>query len=228
MARRHIALALAGWLLTAATAWADPFTYLSREAWNASVGAQDIDDFTAGGYSTGDVYNDASFDVHTDANMSAVRGQTRFRGTAYADRSIVFGNSYCSGCNGSFELAFDGTSLTTGGGVYGVGLVFEFGDSGGRFNGFTAFTTLADGATYNIQTPATNGFIGFTSSTAPIQSIHFGRPNGQPDFFAPSRILELAIAAAPATDLTAVPEPGTLLLIGGGLALVAALRARRR
>ncbi len=37
---RHCALSLAVWLLATVTAWADPFTYLSRQAWTAAVGVQ--------------------------------------------------------------------------------------------------------------------------------------------------------------------------------------------
>ena len=61
----------------------------------------------------------------SDAQMTAVLGETSYTATGFANVDIVnpIGSNhfYCAGCNGSFKLGFADTSVSAGGGVYGVG-----------------------------------------------------------------------------------------------------------
>jgi hypothetical protein len=120
-----VAVALSG----AARANAEPFTfYADRASFLAAVGESITDDYTAYGVVPG-----AAPLQLTDAEMSAVLGETAYESTSIPDLNLVGdvylygdGTNYCAGCHGNFRLSFDNTSLSVGRGVFGVGVNILF------------------------------------------------------------------------------------------------------
>ncbi len=122
---------------------------------------------------TDDYSNPAYMFIQSDAAMSDVLGQTDYHSTGFMDLNIVSGGTYCSGCNGSFELSFQTTTLGTAEGVNGVGLTILSND---MMMPYFAYITYADGTTEDLQM----GFGGFWGVSAPerIERIHFGLSGG--------------------------------------------------
>jgi hypothetical protein len=88
----------------------------------------------------------------SDATFSAFFGQTDYHSTGWENNNYVDpGGWYCAGCNGSFELSFQTTSVTMNDtGVYGVGLDILENQSSLPYY---AFITYGDGTTDNIALP---------------------------------------------------------------------------
>jgi len=94
--------------------------YSDRASFLACVGESITDGYTG--------YGDPNTPVQlSDAAMSAVLGETEYETLSCADCNLVGnvfvhgdGTNYCAGCNGNFRLTFTKTSLTSGGGVFGV------------------------------------------------------------------------------------------------------------
>lgn len=111
-------------LSVAAPANAQPFTFYSdRPSFLAAVGTSITDDYSAYGEPVGTPIQ------LTDAQMSAVLGETAYESTSFTDLNLVgdvygYGDktNYCAGCNGNFRLSFPNTSLSVAGGVFGVGV----------------------------------------------------------------------------------------------------------
>ncbi|MBN1665445.1 MAG: hypothetical protein JW862_00085 [Anaerolineales bacterium] len=118
----------------------------------------------------------ADFDIYSNAVMSAFLGEVDYYTTGFRDRNIIYpGLYYCAGCNGSFRLGFQTTSLTEGGvGVYGVGVNVS---SNLPTTPYYAYITYGDGSTDNIALPVGASFFGVTAPEL-IQSIHFGLSGG--------------------------------------------------
>jgi MYXO-CTERM domain-containing protein len=81
---------------------------------------------------------------------------------------------YCAGCNGSFELSFQTTTVGTAAGVHGVGMNIVFSDPGLPY---FAYILFADGTTANIPLPVAGSFWG-VSAPERIERIHFGLSMG--------------------------------------------------
>jgi len=107
--------------------------------------------------------------------MSAVLGETDYKSTGFNNLNLVQeDDSYCSGCNGSFELSFQTTTIGTAEGIRGVGLLIK----GHAPNvPFFAFITFADGATENVALPVAGNYWGVAAPER-IQKIHFGLTMG--------------------------------------------------
>ena len=165
-------------------------------------------------------------DIHTDAHMSGVLGETDYIATGNPNLNIVENQAtdanYCAGCNGSFELMFTSTSVGSASGVFGVGLNF------GNFTPavlYHAFVTFGDGTTADFALPFSGdltAFWGITSDLA-INTIDFGLANGGAANTEAFVIDNLRISAAP----TAVPEPTSIVLLGSGVATLFIRRRRR-
>jgi hypothetical protein len=147
--------------------------YTDRTTFEAALVNMVTDDYGTPPYPAG-------WGLYSDAIFSAYLGETDYHTTGFADWNIrqAAGN-YCAGCNGSFELSFQTTSVTESGtGVYGVGLDI-LGNSSSL--PYYAFITYGDGTTDDIALPvvADDG-ISFFGVTAPelIASIHFGLSGG--------------------------------------------------
>jgi hypothetical protein len=202
------------------------------------LGVRITDDYSAAGYAHGDIADSGDLDIHSDAHMTSVVGETRYLTTGQPGTNLILAQGgsflgeqdnpkYCAGCNGSFRLLFDATSIGTDRGVFAVGFeYFNIRDESIPDNLFLydALVTFGDGSSrsFDLQAAETSlSFFGITSGSR-IQSIHFA-PNGGR---APSQIGAFGIDNL--TIGSPVPEPGTLGLLGGGVLAFGCRRRRRR
>jgi hypothetical protein len=165
-------------------------------------------------------YNDFPPTVLTDAQMTAVLNETTYQTTGFVNNDLVlaFGNekAYCGGCNGSFLLSFDHTTVGDSNGVFGVGVDIVENTGGPSYD---AFVTFGDGSTEDFAL-AGNGFWGITS-TSEVSSIAFA-VDGLPTTEGAFAITDLTIGSS-------VPEPNTLALLGTALlGMVLFTRTRSR
>ncbi len=126
-------------------------TYSDRATFEAQLGTFIVDDYSASGYTTGDI----SADIFSNAAMSGVLGETDYQSTLFADTNRVFINSagnplYCAGCDGSFLLGFTTTSVGDASGVFGVG--FDYFNSALSPRA-VAFVTFGNATTANFALP---------------------------------------------------------------------------
>ena len=190
-----------------------------------------------GDFLTDDYENPGYQHVMSDAAMSGVFGQTQYftyGGNVINYNNIMFGfgvegsNAYCSLCYGSVRLVFDNTSLTTGGGVFGVGMDIIANSGAIPSFAYSARVTYADDTTGTFQlpyvpdvypNPPVHQFWGFVAD-AQVRSLDLithAASGAERTFF----ILDnLTIASAP------VPEPGSVALAAAGLGPL--LMARRK
>ncbi len=152
---------------------ATPVFYTDRTTFEAALGTTITDGYGTPPYPAG-------FATYSDAVFSAYVGETDYHTTAYANWNMhLVTDMYCAGCNGSYELSFQTTSVTEGGtGVYGVGL-----DIVGNSSSlpYYAFITYGDGTTEDLALPAVtypgSAFFGVTAPEL-IERIHFGLSGG--------------------------------------------------
>ena len=199
---------------------ANAVIFNDRIPFEATLGVSITDDYSSPGYAAGDVIDIGTLDIHSDANMSAVFGETRYTTTGSPNNNIIGGQRqgdpyYCAGCNGSYLLDFTATSIGTANGVFGVGLDVLIEEE--LVGGTTAFVTYGDGATENFVIPGlpdvtTDQFWGITD-TRLISSIAFGLPNGGGSGSTRMAHDNLTIG----TRVQALPEPSAILLFGLGL-----------
>jgi len=153
---------------------ASPTFYTDRTTFEAAVRAVITDSYASPPYPAG-------WGIYSDTIFSAFLGETDYHTTGFVDRNMFQGNgNYCAGCNGSFELSFQTTSLTDGGtGVCGVGLDVVRNDQlpGTPGYGYRAFIKYGDGTTDDVPLPAGASFFGVTAPEL-IESIHFGLEKG--------------------------------------------------
>ncbi len=207
-----LAVAIGG----ASAAGAATVTYSSAAELTAALGASVLDDYEHTNYRL----------QQTDAQMSAVLGETAYTATATPNYHLVAALSkldhyYCPGCNGTFRLDFTSTSVSTETGVFGVG--FDLLVS----HGLSAFVSFGDGSTADFALPVVSGigprgYFGLSSDLG-IRTIHVA-VHDQPtinDVFVGIDNLRIGAAAA-------VPEPAAwaLMISGFGLAGLS-LRLRR-
>ena len=153
---------------------ATPVFYTDRTTFEAALGTKVTDDYGTPPYPVG-------YGIYHDAPFSAYKGETDYHATGFGNINIRTNNdSYCAGCNGSFLLSFQTTSVTQRGtGVYGVGVDIVWNDDAAPYY---AFITYGDGTTADIPLDAVEGgppiLFGVTAPEL-ILSIHFGREKGQ-------------------------------------------------
>jgi len=153
-------------------AWAaTPTYYTDRGTFEAALAETVIDDYAPPTYPAG-------FNIYNNATMSAFFGETDYFSTGFPDLNFhLDGDAYCAGCNGSFLLSFQTTSLTVGGiGVLGVGVDILTNDTSVPY---VAFVTFGDGTTGEVSLPAGPSFFGVTAPEL-IESVHFGLSGGAP------------------------------------------------
>jgi hypothetical protein len=217
------AIVLAGAAAVALPAAASTAVYSDHTSFAAQLATSVTDTYENPGY----VF------FQNDAQMSAVLGETTYTTTGFPGLDFVIpvgaDHFYCSGCNGSFQLGFADTSVSSGGGVHGVGF-----DLFANLN-FNAMVKFADGTsgTYTLPTSPFTGIFAFwgITSDAGIASIHFAH-DGVAATDGGMGIDNLQIGSAPTPPGGgggAVPEPSAwaLMLLGFG-GLGGALRRSRR
>lgn len=118
----------------------------------------------------------AGWGIYNNATMNGFFGETEYFTTGFSNWNIIqSGENYCAGCNGSYRLNFQNTSVSIGGvGVFGAGIDILFNQSSLPYH---AFVTYGDGTTEDIPLPVGASFFGLTSFDL-IESIHFGLING--------------------------------------------------
>jgi hypothetical protein len=232
---RSAAAAIALVLFGSGSASAAAVQYSSQSSFLAAVGTSITDDYSNPGYARS---NGPTPSFMTDAAMTSVLNQTTYRDTMFANHNEVVGPSsggnpyFCTGCNGSFDLGFGNTTLTTGGGVFGVSFNYRDGGLPGAPNNplFDFLVTFGDGSTadYTVPQSGAPGPGGFTpdffgiTSTLQIEDIYVG-VDGHPSSASIFGLDNLTIAAS----RTAVPEPMTMTMFGMGLAGATILRRRK-
>ncbi|TRY31486.1 hypothetical protein [Aliiglaciecola sp. M165] len=162
-----------------------------------------------------DYSNDAYEFIQSNAVMSAVLGETQYQSTGFNDLNVVTrGGTYCAGCNGSFALNFESTSVSNGGGVYGFG--FDFLNGGDTL--YSALVTYADDTTELFALPRSfafndgsfDSFFGVTS-TIGVRLVNIGI-DGLSDvregYFELDNLL---------IGNTQIPEPSIFILFLAGL-----------
>ena len=162
--------------------------------------------------------------------MTSVVGETRYTTTGHPNTNVITDTanpSYCAGCNGSFRLLFDETSIGTDRGVFAVGFdLFNRGNTGRPDDPFLydALVEFGDGTSRSFDLPFNEAgleFFGITSE-ARIRSIHFAPFGGDaPSTNGTFGIDDLTLGSSP------VPEPATLSLLIAGI-LAVGCRARRQ
>jgi len=224
----RMVLACAALLWSPVHVGADAIVFSSRAAFQAGLGLSVTDPYSHPAYRMGDVEDRALLDIHTDAQMSAIVGETRYASTGRPNGNIIFEEDsrvmYCAGCNGSFLLDFTSTTVGDSSGVYGVGFDFvnlplsTIPPSAPYF----AFVAFGNGTTadYLFETTPFFRFFGLASEDR-ITSLHVGLFGGAATTLGHFRLDDLTIGGA------AVPEPGSIVLCGLGLASLAARQRRR-
>lgn len=235
---RFAAVGIAAAFFVSGSAFGATIVYGSQASFLAAVGTSITDNYSNPGYVRSFGPNPPNF--MTDAYMTSVLKQTTYKDTQVPlnNNEVVgpldgSGNPYyCAGCNGSVDLGFKSTSLTTGGGVFGVSFNYRDGGLPGAPNNplFDFFVTFGDGsmADYTVPQSGPPGPSGFApdfwgiTSDLQIADIYFG-VKGAPSSSAIFALDNLTIAGAK----VAAPEPLTLGIFGAGLAGMATMRRRR-
>lgn len=205
-------------LLISSSASATFITYGNRTAFEATLGTIVRDDYENPGYSFHQL----------DAGMSAVLGETRYTATGHLNNNLVPTDStpqhyYCAGCNGSYLMDFTSTSVSGGGGVFGVGFDYFNGDGLVLYH---AFVTFADNSTADFALNQVSfgnfNFFGITSNQL-IKTMHLGLANGGTTVLGSFGQDNLTLG----NNGQKVPEPATLTLMGLGLAGLNLFRRRK-
>ena len=187
--------------------------YTDRASFESHLGTIILDDFEAEGYLHGDVSDGDNLDIHTNAHMSGILGETDYFTTGFNNWNFIVarapGHRYCAGCNGSFRWSFTTTSVGSDSGVYGVGF-----DIFSNSLPYHAFVTFGDDSTLDVALPVGNSFWAITSKLD-IKSIHLGLANGGSTTGGYIEIDNLTIGN--------VPAPGVFVMLG-----MAGLAHRRR
>lgn len=204
--------------LAGAVASAQTTLYTDRATFEGALGATVVDPFTAAPYGIGDISNGGTLDIHSNAHMSGVIGETDYASTGFNNWNFIVGFPtpatvyYCAGCNGSFLMSFLTTSVGTANGVFGAGFDIRHNST----PNYHAYITFGDSTTQDVALPGGAGFFGVTSSLD-IESIHLGLAGGGNTTSGSFGMRNPTIGA--------VPEPAALSLLSVGALML--LRRRR-
>jgi hypothetical protein len=174
------ALAIGAALVCVAVRGEAATVFETRSTFLSQLGSYVTDTYSDPAYLSGDVLNGTDVDRFTNEAMSNVLGEVKYESLTHENANYIsynlFGNSfsnyYCAGCNGAFLLTFDDTSVSTRGGIFGLGFDFQpnFSATVAYTNGKTEDFSYIGPNVHNVQQPAE--FFGITSNV-PIQSILF-------------------------------------------------------
>jgi len=212
-----VRILLVGAAFLTPSAWASTITYTDSATFFGQLGVSITDLYTSPGYAF----------TQTDAQMNAVFNETQYETTGFSNHDIVFDDQYCGGCNGSFLLSFDHTTLLdSSNGVFGVGMEIT-NNLGDPF--YDAFVTFGDGSTANFTLPTGGpaGFWGITSSLD-VSSIAFGLADGGAVIGGTFSITDLTIGSADVPLVgSPVPEPKSSLGLAAALLAMFLYNQRR-
>lgn len=222
--------------------------YADRSTFENNLGSYVIDDYHEELYKNGDLSNHEGYHRFSDGAMSAILGETKYSTTGHDDSNQVTtgyaannGNfAYCAGCNGSFMMQFDSTSVGNSDGVYGVAFDMYYNylsDSGDYWwpfpsntEGYHAYVTFGDGTTYDYELPvaapidSTTAHPSFWAITSKkyIKSVHIGDVNGGVARKSSFVMDNLTIGSA-----SPVPLPAASWLFLGGMAIIGRIACRK-
>jgi hypothetical protein len=194
--------------------------YTDRTNFENQLSTSVIDGYDHTGYTAGDLDDSLAYDIHSDAHMNSILGETSYKTTGWMNMNLIVSQNvdayYCSGCTGSFLLDFTSTSVGGDSGVYGVG--FDISDHVGNYYAFVSF---GDNSSMNyLVSEASIGFWGITSDLS-ISNIHFGLIEGGSTTNGTLAIDNLTIGAA------AIPVPAAFWLFGSALIGLIGLAMRK-
>ncbi len=196
-------------LTSVAPTWAGTQTYTDRTMWQNAITALDpMASFTD------DLFNTDIARAQSITFDSGVMSTNSPEAVRFADNSVV-GGVYTNAVDGSGNGASQFIDWTFPMAILGFGADF----SGLATN--AQITGNFDGTGDTTFTP-TNGFFGIVGMN-PFSTIRFSIPGTSNFLFNVDNL----VFAEPTAAVPAVPEPGTLLLLGTGLAGLAAWRARQ-
>jgi len=155
------------------------------------------------------------FEISLGASVSGPFSNGGY-GYAYASGiTMAFGDGSCA-LNGGGALAYLGGNSYAGGNntLCGAGTVFEFSSSALGTGGAYGFSLP-----FGFSSPNTVNFDG-TTIVIPV--------NSTTDFLSGGNVLRYVTSGSLVAQVVAIPEPSSLLLVGGGTLGLAGLRARRR
>jgi hypothetical protein len=195
--------------------------YTDRSLFVGALGTSLTDSYSpADGYPVG-------FASLSNAAMSAVFGETQYLTTGHSNANYILSDeTYCAGCNGSFQLDFRATSIGTAQGVFGAGVDIL---ANSPSLPYYAYVSFGNGTTGNYALPSDISFFGITSPDL-ISTIHFGLSGGNPTTGGSFKIDNLTIGTfgdgnGNGNGTVVIPEPSLTVIVG--LALIG-LALRRR
>jgi len=185
------------------------FTLFSdRGVFEAQLGTRVVDDYENPGYDMNP--DQRQPDVLSDAAMTAVLGETRYTATQFPNINVIVpgvDHHYCGGCNGTFLLSFDETSVSEASAVFGAGFdVARIVNNSVWTERPAAVITFADGGTTSA--PLGGGFFGVTAGQRAIHSIHVGLADGSATNRLYVEIDNLTIGNSPVIGVIIDIKPG--------------------
>lgn len=194
----------------------------NRSLFETQLDSSIVDDYENPGYQIGDKSNGATLDIHTNASMSGILGETSYETTGFQNHNLITtqgsDRNYCAGCNGSYLLDFTSTSIGNSLGIFGVGFDIQSGTD------YYGFATYGDGTTEDFALSGSPSFWGLTSDSL-ISSIHLGLSGGGSTTGGYLQIDNLTIGSK-----TKIPEPSATigLLAVGAVAVTSGLSKKQQ